>query len=639
MNLALLAVGSGVIADTTTVPNEVFSSATVNMCEGDVVTEFSFGTFHVGIGQVMTLTPILNPRLSLAQRCDPTLAVAPRLCYNTTLHQDIHGLFGDDDNLVCMTDFLIDDSIAPLTVGDPNLQPIDNDVHDPQFSINTRSDGCRDLPVEFCAQSDERICHQPECVVASLQTVFSGISEEEFTPEVEQLFVQSTAETLQVAETDIQNVEVIPGENVRRTGQGRSKQDEDEEPVPELVVVFDLIKDNLQGDPLELMNNDLFIQRFNAMLATNGQDPEERAPIAAVTTMYEPNSPKGKQDNSKFVAIGAVVVAAACVAAGVKYKRDRSTSIVATAGDSMGAARVFVQQRGTSVISPPPDLDNPHTKGNPRTDSVLSGGVPQQQHAHRTRSVISTSVKPMFSYEETEEASGQLAPTRSTVSTSAKPMKPMFSYEDTEKSQCVPGEIEVVTGQLEEVHGALSRDPSTDMDQAVPKLKKQRAGGVLGSSRSSLRSSRSSRSSTSGSNSTSPRTPTNLGAPRIFVPQTVSMVGDDEAKPKVGGAVSIPTAVNPAGKLFAYQDDPNDVPDNVSMASEPSISSSRLKKKRAGNEAFGSGRIFVPHTVSGVDDGSVSPERSPAKLEDPPALPQRASLGRRGGSSRALELE
>lgn len=163
---AMNIVAGGQVTSTNFDTNSQFVGSTVTICENDVVAEFSMSL--LGVGQVnVPLTLGLHPRFA-DQRClaaQPTQA--PRICYNTTLGASVHGVFGDDDNLVCIEKFLVDSgSTSRFREFDSTLAIVPGDVVVEDATVTFGSALCPftgSLATQLCATPTTRLCFQPDC--------------------------------------------------------------------------------------------------------------------------------------------------------------------------------------------------------------------------------------------------------------------------------------------------------------------------------------------------------------------------------------------------------------------------------------------------------------------------------------------
>lgn len=153
------------------ITNSLIQAASSNICDGDVITEFSMNVMMAAAASQVRATLITQPR-SIGGRCNAA-APAPLLCYNTRIGaaQGAHIAFGDLDQHVCVTDFVL---TAPLPHvsgtatfnSDASINPIAGDIVDTAFSISTRSSGCPSgLNTTACAASSTRLCYRNNVIL------------------------------------------------------------------------------------------------------------------------------------------------------------------------------------------------------------------------------------------------------------------------------------------------------------------------------------------------------------------------------------------------------------------------------------------------------------------------------------------
>lgn len=158
------------------VPASLFQTATTDICENDVIAEFSVSLLQLQAGQPIQVTIISQPRFGLADRCDPKKKQAEQLCFNTLPYRDtlFDGIsFGDELGFVCIEEFLVDGSdetasgqLEPngFQAPDTILKILVGDILDASFSVSVRSSGCpTTIPAALCAASARRLCDINEC--------------------------------------------------------------------------------------------------------------------------------------------------------------------------------------------------------------------------------------------------------------------------------------------------------------------------------------------------------------------------------------------------------------------------------------------------------------------------------------------
>jgi hypothetical protein len=153
----------------------VIQVANSNICPGEVVTEFAInvvGGLTSINGASLNINLGVQPRTA-ANKC-AVVSVADRLCFDTSRAPPglFPSLFGDGDNDVCVSDFLLTGNASDFPPGAVSfvtsqiffpLTP--GDILDTAFSINTRTPAsCPAAPFTgICSVFHARQCFASDC--------------------------------------------------------------------------------------------------------------------------------------------------------------------------------------------------------------------------------------------------------------------------------------------------------------------------------------------------------------------------------------------------------------------------------------------------------------------------------------------
>lgn len=152
---ALSEIGENVNVTEDQLGNSLFQSATEEICNGDVQLEFSINLMGAPPGRIR-LNVVTQSRYDNADDCNDAEVEARRLCYNTSLNPDVHGVFGDEVNHVCVSEFLFDASNRGDFFSFTNRTAIkDGDIFDQNYNVQGDSSGC---PASMNASPYSNLC-------------------------------------------------------------------------------------------------------------------------------------------------------------------------------------------------------------------------------------------------------------------------------------------------------------------------------------------------------------------------------------------------------------------------------------------------------------------------------------------------